>query len=378
MMVRTVPFNDTSRVYKRHKVALDAIITDVAGSGWWLLGKHTEHFSKAFSEYCGVEFCLPVANGSDALEMALRAVLSVDCEAEQEVITVANAGGYSSIACTLVGATPIYADVDEHSLLLSMESLKNCLGSNVKAVIVTHLFGGAVDVFQVRKTLVDNGYGHVVIIEDCAQAHGAKVGDQRVGSMGDLATFSFYPTKNLGAMGDGGAIVTSDKSVFAHLKQLHQYGWGSKYQISIPCGRNSRMDEIQAAILMVLLPFLDSDNKKRADIYGKYRQAANSNLSFLNHDSTDYVGHLAVIRSSRRNDFIAYMKEQGIGVDVHYPILDHEQEGWQSLNKKIDPISQLLVSKSAVNEIVTLPCFPSMSDEEITYVCEALSRWSDS
>ncbi len=376
-MIKTIPFNDTSRIYQRHQDEINNLMVDVAASGWWLLGKHTKAFAKAFSEYCGVDFCLPVANGSDALEISLRAVLSADSSTDNEVIAVANAGGYSSIACALVGATPVYADVEEDTLLLSMESLKNCLGPKVKAVIVTHLFGGAVDVNQVRRVLADNGYKHVVIIEDCAQAHGAKVGDQRVGSLGDLSVFSFYPTKNLGAMGDGGAIVTSNEDTFAKLKQLHQYGWEQKYQIAVPGGRNSRIDEMQAAILASLLPSLDSNNAIRANIYQKYSRAANDNLKFLNYETTDYVGHLAVIRSNRREEFISYMKDQGIAVDVHYPVLDHEQKGWQSLPKRIDPVSQLTVSKQLVNEIVSLPCFPTMTEAEIDQVCQALSGWKE-
>jgi dTDP-4-amino-4,6-dideoxygalactose transaminase len=204
-MKTIVPFNDTARIFNQHKDKLLNILSETAASGWWLLGKQTQDFAKIFAKYCGVNFCLPVANGTDALEIAIKSLLN-NPVIDDEIITVANAGGYSSIACRLVGVTPVYADINPKTLLIDIESIKNCLSSKVKMVILTHLFGAVVNVHAVRRMLDDAGYSTVNIIEDCAQAHGAKLGKQRVGSLGDIATFSFYPTKNLGTMGDAGVI----------------------------------------------------------------------------------------------------------------------------------------------------------------------------
>jgi aminotransferase EvaB len=275
-MKKNIPFNDTSRTFSAYREPLIAQITKVAESGWWLLGKGTRQFSQVFAKYCGSRYCLPVANGSDALELALRAILpKTDSNEEHEVITVANAGGYSTTACRLVGAIPVYADIEKNNQLICADSLVNCLGPKVKVVIATHLYGGVVDITKIRSILDQNGYGHVAIIEDCAQAHGGILAGCRVGSLGDLATFSFYPTKNLGAMGDAGAILTSDKSLYHRLNALHQYGWNGKYKVEVAYGRNSRMDEMQATILEYLLPKLDEFNQKRKEIYEKYRRAAN-------------------------------------------------------------------------------------------------------
>lgn len=370
-----VPFNDTSRIFNAHKKEIMSALSNVAQSGWWLLGRHTQAFSEQFAIFCGVKFCLPVANGSDALELALRSVLDPKNSEENEVITVANAGGYASIACRLVGATPVYADIDATTLLISMESLKNCLGPKVKAVIVTHLFGGAVDVIKVRQVLVQNGYSYVSIIEDCAQAHGAKVGNARIGSLGDVATFSFYPTKNLGGMGDGGAIVTSNEVIYNKIEKLHQYGWGKKYQVDIPFGRNSRIDEMQAVILSCLLPSLDSNNLLRKKIYSRYQEAGGNNIQFLEYENNDYVGHLAVILTNQQDELTSFMKKRNITVDVHYPVLDNEQMGWKDLPMRQDAISNLATSRRIVNKIISLPCFPTMTELEICTVCEALHIW---
>lgn len=378
-MSDTIPFNDTSRIYRAHREPLMDSMRSVAESGWWLLGGFTKTFSEAFAAYCGTDYCLPVANGTDALELALRGVLGERGEdSGGEVITVANAGGYTTTACRIVGAIPVYADIDEGSQLLSMQSLENCIGPKLKAVVVTHLYGGVVDVLQVRKVLERCGAGGTPIIEDCAQAHGGCIGEHRVGSLGDVATFSFYPTKNLGAMGDGGAVLTSDLATYTNLKALHQYGWDEKYRVVTPFGRNSRMDEMQAAVLSNLLPYLDDYNQKRRELYAAYRQAAGAGLQFLKFPGTDFVGHLAVVLSDQRDDFVAYMRRQNISVDIHYPILDCDQPGWIGLPMRTDQENGLAASRRSIGRIVSLPCFPLMTEAEVSRVCVALAKWGGS
>ena len=371
-----IPFNDTKRLFLRHKDEILSAFSEVAESGWWLMGKANKEFSEAFSSYCGVDYCIPVANGTDALELAVKSVLSDEnLNGDTEVITVANAGGYSSVACFSAGVTPIYADVDSRNCLISIRSLEKLLNPRVKAIIVTHLFGGVVNVKKIRELLNSNGYLDVKIIEDCAQAHGAFLAEERIGSLGDVAAFSFYPTKNLGAMGDGGALLTSDPNLYERISMLSQYGWDKKYSIKIRGGRNSRMDELQAAILNRALYFLDSYNEKRKSIYTEYAAIKNENIIFLDHRNNDYVAHLAVVKVDDRNNFISYMKNLGISVDVHYPILDVDQEAWKDYKYYHPHSNNLPVSRELVNKIVSLPCFPTMNDDEVKYVSKALKEW---
>ncbi len=373
-MKPAVPFNDTSRIFRAHESELLEILSQVAASGWWLLGERTEEFSKNFSEFCGTDFCLPVGNGTDALEIALRSVI-VNPKTSDEVITVANAGGYSTTACYALGVTPVYADIEPDTQLIDIDSLIRCLAPSVRAIVITHLYGGTVNIPEIRSRLSGTRYSSIPIIEDCAQAHGARFNNHRVGSLGDLATFSFYPTKNLGAMGDAGAIVTSDPDRFQVLQQLHQYGWKKKYDVGIPYGKNSRMDEIQAGILNHLLPYLDSYNLKRKEILRRYQQYNSDNISFLDYSDKDFVAHLAVAKVDNRDRFLSFMKKKNIAIDIHYPILDTQQNGWKNLPKRQDNQTGLKVSEASIKKVVSMPCFPFLKDDEIDIVCEALHEW---
>ncbi|MFK8068614.1 MAG: DegT/DnrJ/EryC1/StrS family aminotransferase [Gammaproteobacteria bacterium] len=369
-----IPFNDTSRLYQAHKAELQSSLIKTAESGHWLLGKETENFAQSFSKYCDVKYCLPVANGTDALEIALRSTIQ-NPNLDDEVITVANAGGYTTAACRTIGVTPVYADINKKSHLIDTESLLRCISPSVKAIVITHLYGAAVNVSEVRKKLTEINFQHIPIIEDCAQAHGAKVNNDRVGSLGDVATFSFYPTKNLGALGDGGAITTSDPEIYKKAQQLHQYGWNSKYNVGISYGRNSRMDEIQAGILNCLLPHLDLYNKKRIQIIERYKQAEGGNLSFLDYSDRDYVGHLAIVTVKHRDAFIEFMRSKNISVDVHYPIADCDQKAWKNSSQRWDETSNLKITREVTKTIVSLPCFPFLKEKEIVHVYNALSEW---
>lgn len=371
-----IPLNDTSRIFNAHKESITANLLNVANSGKWLLSSYTEQFATSFAKFCDVKYCLPVANGTDALEFALRAIIGNDTSNNSpEVITVANAGGYTTIACRLIGAIPVYVDINESNLLINYDSLLRCINKNVKAIVITHLYGGIVNIDEVREVLKSNGYENISIIEDCAQAHGGMIDSRRVGSFGDIAAFSFYPTKNLGAMGDAGAITTSDENIFKKIKKLHQYGWDNKYRVEIPFGKNSRMDEIQASILSILLPHLDDYNNKRKYIYNKYRKFAGSKLKFLEHGDGDYVGHLAVVKTTTREKFIHFMKSNSVSAEIHYPFLDNEQPGWKNLLTRLDQKSNLQTSRRLSQQIVTLPCFPLMTEEEIDYICDLLNKW---
>lgn len=355
---------------KRHNSSLETELENatirVIRSGWYILGTEVESFEREFASYCGVGSCVTVANGTDALELALRAL---GVGAGDEVITVANAGMYSTTAILAVGAQPIFADIDPNSLTLSVTSFENAITKNTKAVIATHLYGQMADM---QGLLAAAHKSRIVVIEDCAQAHGAKLAGKRAGSWGDLACFSFYPTKNLGALGDGGAVVTSNDQLADRLKQLRQYGWKSKYCSIIAGGRNSRLDEIQAAILRAKLPRLDDWNKRRREIAKAYATGIqNPNIHHPSSFNESYVAHLYVLRTDKRDSLRLHLKKNGIASDIHYPLLDYQQPFLEAHYPKI----HLPHTKAAAAKIMTLPCFPEMTEAEVRQVIDAVNKW---
>jgi len=368
-----VPFNDLRRLAALYADDVEASVAQTIRTGWWLNGQQVGGFAREFSEAVGVAHCVPVANGTDALEIALKALSALDPQ-RSEVICAANAGGYASTACYQARLTPVYADVEYDSQLVSPASVLRCLGENTLAVVATHLYGGVVDVPLLRVELQKAGFAHVAILEDCAQSHGALLGTRRVGSLGDVSTFSFYPTKNLGAFGDAGAVCTSSGEIAAVVDSLRQYGWASKYAISRAGGRNSRMDEIQAAILRVLLPRLDEHNGIRRGVLSRYRAAVPDGVRFVE-GGDGAVAHLAVLLTPHRDRLKEHLGALGIATDVHYPILDCDQSGWAELPGRYDP-EGLPVSRRSVGELLSLPCFIGMTEEEIDAVCDALRTYS--
>jgi len=359
--------NDLLRHNQKIMGELNSKVTEVLESGWYVLGGQVKEFEREFASYCGVEHCVSVANGTDALELALRAL---DVRQGDKVITVANAGAYSTTAILAVGAKPVYADVDADSLLLSIEYLRHVINVETRAIVVTHLYGQTAPVHEVIALAAEYG---IPVIEDCAQAHGAMINGRRVGSFGTLGCFSFYPTKNLGALGDGGAVTTNDVTLAKRVQMLRQYGWQSKYEIDLVGGRNSRLDELQAAILRVKLPYLDSWNQRRFEISQLYVAGIHHPLITLPHIAkSSFVGHLFVVRSSRRDQLREHLKQNQIMSEVHYPIPDYRQPALGALFSGLS----LTQTERACAEILTLPCFPEMSDAEIKHVIDVVNSWS--
>ena len=368
--MKIVPLNDPSRALRLSSKCLINAVTLTLESGYWLNGPYSERFCHNFSRYIGVSHCIGVSNGSDALEIALRALLTTGRATGDELITVPNAGGYSTIASLQVGLTPVYADIEYESQLISISSILNCLTDRTAVVVVTHLYGGSVNVPLLRHSLDDAGYKHVPILEDCAQAHGARVGQSYVGSLGDIATFSFYPTKNYGACGDAGAIVTDDEELFNKAKMLSQYGWSQKYIIEVPLGRNSRLDEIQALYLDNILGQLDEKNSRRRHILSQYLDSLPVGVT-LAKSPIDTVAHLAILLVDQRDLLRTHLSDHLIASDIHYPTLDVDQPGWIDLPKRVDP-NGISVARASVRKLLTLPCFPEMTDSEVERVCSAL------
>lgn len=372
--IPTVPINDLQRSYAVNRDSILQSVSDTLASGWWLNGQQGSSFCEEFANYLGAARCIGVANGTDALEISIRALLSARAIQKHEVVTVANAGGYSTIACRLVGLTPVYADIEEASQLASLDSIVSALNDDTALVISTHLYGGMVDIPRLRAMMANAGYAHVPILEDCAQAHGLSGGGRMAGSFGDAAAFSFYPTKNLGAAGDGGAIVTSDHGIADACEALKQYGWTSKYTVTLPDGRNSRLDEVQAAVLRVFLPGLDEANARRQEILKSYEDAAPSGIRVVR-SAQGTVAHLAVVLCDDRERLKQHMTKHGIATEIHYPVLDSDQPGWQGLAQR-QALGDLKIARKSIARILTLPCFPTMTVSEQQQVCEALASWT--
>lgn len=336
----------------------------VIESGWYILGREVASFEVEFAAYNGVAHCVSVANGSDALELALRAA---GVAAGAKVVTVANAGFYGSIAIHALGAAPVYVDVDGASLTMSAVALEAVLASRPAAVIVTHLYGQMADMPVLSALCRQAG---VPLIEDCAQSHGAAIDGRKAGSWGDMACFSFYPTKNMGALGDAGAVVTSDEVFAARLKVLRQYGWSQKYTVATPGGRNSRMDELQAAVLRAKLLKLDEHNTVRQRIAAKYNQGFSDLPLRCPVLGERYVAHLYVVRSSLRDALRDHLQANGIGCDIHYPVADHLQPAYAGQDEE-----PLKATQTACQEVLSLPCYPGLSDEAVNRVIQEVRHF---
>lgn len=338
-----------------------------------ILGPECVAFEDEFAAAVGTQCAVGVANGTDALELALRAC---GVGNGSVVVTAANAGMYATTAILAVGARPHFLDVDPKTGTLSSSFVEQFLqGADAaccKAIVVTHLYGQAADIESIQRQARRAG---IRLIEDCAQAHGALVASKAVGTWGDLGCFSFYPTKNLGALGDAGMIVTNDPEYASTLRSLRQYGWKERYRAEIPHGRNSRMDELQAAILRLKLPFLDALNARRREIYNRYAQELQEAVQFFNCDDESFVAHLAVVRSPYRNRYRVLLAEHGIESSVHYPVADHQQRAVQSqipeaLHTKLPHTERMCA------EVFSLPCYPELEDDEVEYVIAAVREVS--
>ncbi|MQA33315.1 DegT/DnrJ/EryC1/StrS family aminotransferase [Modestobacter roseus] len=364
----TVPLNDLSRGFAVMEGELRGVVDEVLASGWYVLGPQHDAFETEFATAVGAAHCVGVANGTDALELAL---LSVDCRPGDEVVTAANAGMYTSTAALKAGLVPRFADVDPASLLLTAATVEPALSPRTRAVVVTHLYGRVAEMGPLRELCRSAG---VALVEDCAQSAGARAEEGPAGSLADVASFSFFPTKNLGALGDAGAVVTDDPDRAQLLRSLRQYGWSAKYHATVPRGRNSRLDELQAAVLRARLPHLAGWNERRREIVGRYAAALGEGPRRMVHGdvaaSPAYVAHLAVMSSPTRDADRAALTDVGIRTDVHYPVPDHRQP---VLAGTTDGVS-LPVTELAATQILTLPCFAELTDAEIERVCDVLHR----
>jgi dTDP-4-amino-4,6-dideoxygalactose transaminase len=372
-MSSMVPLNDLSRIKKEDFAAISEISQQVIASGHYVSGPFLEQFEASLASYVGVSGAKGVGNGTDAL---IFSMLASGIKPGDVVLTVANAGSYSTIAAKTIGAELVFCDVNQENLQMSLETLEETLrvcaenGINPRAVVITHLFGLLNPEIAELAHLV-RGKG-MVVIEDCAQAIGARSVLGKAGSFGDVAAFSFYPTKNLGALGDGGAVVSNSAILIEKVHALREYGWSKKYHIEMDGGRNSRLDELQAAILLFKLQTIDSQNQQRREIYARYLANLSSSFESFAPVTEDYVAHLAVFAptSSSRDKVISQFHEMQVSTGIHYPTLDVDQ----TLELKYRDLVPLPASRKYVESIFTVPLFPEMTEAEVETVATALSR----
>lgn len=353
--------------YLAHRTEIDEAIRRVLEQGRYILGQEVRSLEAEFASFVGVAHGIGVGSGTEALHVALAA-----CEVGpgDEVITVSHTAVATVSAIEQAGATPVLVDIEPNFYTLDPARLQSVITERTRAIIPVHIYGQPADLDPIMKIARER---NLLVIEDCAQAHGARYRDQRVGSWGDIACFSFYPTKNLGAVGDGGMVVTNNPSLAERARLFREYGWAERYVSHLP-GWNSRLDELQAAILRAKLPFLESDNEARRRIAEKYRgglKDANIGLPEIRAGAT-HAFHLFVIRSSRRDALQAYLKEKEIGALIHYPVPVHIQPAYRGRLKGSECLPE---TERVAREILSLPIYPELSDDETAAVIREVQQF---
>ena len=364
--------------YRAYKGAIDAAVLGVFESGNYILGPETAEFEKEFAAWIGTEHAVGVANGTDALVLAMRAL---GIGAGDTVLTVSHTAVATVAAVELTRAEPLLVDIDPATFTLDPQKLADTIRANpqrkFKAVIPVHLYGQAADMTAIMEIARQHG---LLVIEDCAQSHGATIAGKTTGTFGDAATFSFYPTKNLGAIGDGGAVVTQDAALAARVRELRQYGWKARY-ISDTAGMNSRLDELQAAILRAKLPRLRADNQRRRDLAALYAKHIR-NAAHIGNDGVvlpplragaGHVYHQYVVRTPHRDALMAALKSQGVPTAIHYPQPVHTQPAYR--DRVAVGHGGLAESERACREVLSLPMHPQLSDEAVIFAAQRISEW---
>ena len=365
--VRTmIPFLDLKQINVRHETEIMNAINNVLQSGWFILGKEVEMFEKEFSQYCGVKHCIGVANALDALTLIIR---GYGIGHGDEVIVPSNTYIASILAVSANGATPILVEPEIETYNIDPSQIEAKISSRTKAIMVVHLYGQACNMEPIQR--IAKKYD-LKIIEDCAQAHGAVLQGTRVGNLGDAGAFSFYPGKNLGALGDGGAITTNDDQLAEQLRALRNYGSHKKYE-NIYKGVNSRLDELHAAVLRVKLKYLDADNVARRNIAEYYLRNISNNLLTLpivQNNLESHVWHVFVVRTLERERLQKYLQEHNIQTLIHYPIPPHKQKAYEEWGQ-----NEYLISEQIHTQVLSLPISPVMSLHDAQIVTEVINAF---
>lgn len=363
-----IKFLDLHKINEQYRTEIDEVIKRVLDSGWYLLGKENDEFCQNFAQYCNTKHAIGVANGLDSLHLLIKAF---DFPVASEIIVPANTYIASILAVSQNGHTPVLVEPDINTYNINPDLIEEKITDKTQAIMVVHLYGQAVDMSKIMK--LAQKYD-LKVIEDCAQAHGAYYPNtaQKVGSIADASGFSFYPGKNLGALGDGGAVVTNDDDLAQKISALRNYGSHIKYE-NLYKGMNSRLDEIQAGILNVKLKNLDNDTAKRQQIASYYRKYIKNPAIILPNvqEEKSHVWHLFVVRTQNRDALQKYLAQNNIQTMIHYPIAPHKQQAYAEMNHMFLPITEKIH-----NEVMSLPISPVMTDHEVEKVVEALNEFS--
>ena len=360
-----IKFLDLYKINERFRTQIDERIKNVLDSGWYLLGKEDEAFEKAFAEYCGVKHCIGCANGLDALKLIIKAY---GFGVGDEIIVPANTYIASILAISDNGCTPVLVEPDINTYNINPDLIEEKITDKTKAILVVHLYGQAV---QMDKIWVLAKKYNLKIIEDSAQGHGAIYNGKRTGNLGDASGFSFYPGKNLGCLGDGGCVTTNDDELAQKIRALRNYGSHIKYH-NLYQGSNSRLDELQAAVLSVKLPYLDKDNQRRREIAEYYcKNIKNSKIIHPKaNDDKSHVWHVFAVRTDKRDELQEYLKQNDVQTLIHYPIPPHKQPAYKEWNNLSFPITEEIH-----DTILSLPISPVMTDGEAAKVVEIINKY---
>lgn len=359
-----IPMNDFKLQYLSIKDEIDEAILRVLESGRYILGENVKAFEKEFANYCGVKYTVGVGNGLEALHLAMLACGIGDGD---EVITVANTAVATALAVSMTGAKPVFADIDPQTYGMDVSDAQRRITNRTKAILPVHLFGHPVAMDSLIATATRKG---LFVIEDACQAHGAEYKGKKVGTIGNVGCFSFYPTKNLGALGDAGMVTTNDRQVAEKTSVLRNYGQKTRY-VHLTKGLNSRLDEIQAAILRVKLRHLEEWNKKRrehAKLYTTMLQETNV-VCPTEKDYAKHVYHLYVVRSRKRNQLQRSLEKKNVTTLIHYPIPVHLQKAYEDLGWKRGTLPR---TERAADEILSLPIYPELKKEQIEKVTDSI------
>ncbi|GGC12945.1 DegT/DnrJ/EryC1/StrS family aminotransferase [Dyadobacter sediminis] len=360
-----IPFLDLERVNAPYMQRIEEAAIRVLRSGRYILGNEVDEFEKSFAAYCEAGYCIGTANGLDALTLILKAFAFPE---KSEVIVPANTYIATVLPLSFLGLTPVFVEPEEVTMLLNPELIEDKITPSTKAIITADLYGRSCEMARILE--LANDY-NLKVITDAAQAHGAAYFGKKTGSMAHATAFSFYPTKNLGALGDAGAVVTSDKELAQKIRYLRNYGSALRYQNEYK-GMNSRLDEIQAAFLHVKLPYLDKENKRRRQMASRYLteiQVKNLVLPPTDRIQED-AWHLFVVRHPDRTALIAFLEANGIQTDVHYPLPVHKQEAYKEYKSL-----KLPVTEKMHQEVLSLPLNPVLTEEELTYIIQTVNRF---
>ena len=363
-----VQFSNFVPMHNEIRGNLDNAYNSVIDKSWFIRGDECKKFEEEFAEYCGVKYCVGVASGLDALILILKAM---NIGKGDEVIVPSNTYIATALAVSYNGGKPVFVEPEIETFNINPSRIEEKITSNTKAIIAVHLQGRTADMDAINA--IAKKY-NLKVIEDAAQAHGAKYKGKKAGSLGDAAGFSFYPGKNLGALGDGGCVTTNDKALADKIRALGNYGSDYKYH-NIYKGMNSRLDEIQAAFLRVKLPNLDRWNEDRRATAKKYFEGIKNPLIKLPLKSTnefEHIYHVFVIRCNKRDELEKYLNDNGIGTVKHYPIPMHEQECYKDLGIKH---GELPIAEEISRTVLSIPMYYGMTDEEINYVIETINKF---